>query len=207
VFSDTIYYTHGKMRHNTVEENLLIIPQMRVAVIGAGISGIGAAKVLKQKGYDVTIFEKSGWIGGVWSGGYQELHLQSHAPQYHFTDFPWPFEPQRHPTCEEVMKYLNLAVVHYGLNIKLHHEVISMEERVDGWLVCFRNQIGSNLRFFDYVIISSGLFTEGKFRPHYPGEDTFEGKIVTEREIDDPKQFQDKTVVVMGYGEFNAEIY
>lgn len=49
---------------------------MRVAVIGSGVSGIGAAKVLKQCGYDVTVFERSQWIGGVWCVGYPDLHLQ-----------------------------------------------------------------------------------------------------------------------------------
>jgi phytoene dehydrogenase-like protein len=49
---------------------------MRVAVIGSGVSGIGAAKVLKQCGYDVTVYERSEWIGGVWCVGYPDLHLQ-----------------------------------------------------------------------------------------------------------------------------------
>jgi cation diffusion facilitator CzcD-associated flavoprotein CzcO len=49
---------------------------MRVAVIGSGVSGIAAAKILKQCGYDVTVYERSQWIGGVWCVGYPDLHLQ-----------------------------------------------------------------------------------------------------------------------------------
>jgi cation diffusion facilitator CzcD-associated flavoprotein CzcO len=49
---------------------------MRVAVIGSGVSGIGAAKVLAQCGYDVIIFERSNSLGGVWNGGYPDLQLQ-----------------------------------------------------------------------------------------------------------------------------------
>lgn len=49
---------------------------MRVAIIGSGVSGIGAAKVLIQCGYDVTVFERSQWIGGVWCAGYPDLHIQ-----------------------------------------------------------------------------------------------------------------------------------
>lgn len=44
-----------------------------------------------------------------------------------------------------------------------------MEEREEGWLICVRNRIDTSLRFYDYVIIASGLYTEGKFRPQYPG--------------------------------------
>lgn len=37
----------------------------RVAIIGAGISGLTAAKKLNEKGYDLTVFEKQSKIGGI----------------------------------------------------------------------------------------------------------------------------------------------
>jgi dimethylaniline monooxygenase (N-oxide forming) len=98
------------------------------------------------------------------------------------------------------LQYLNFAVSHYGIKIKLEHEVISMEEREDGWLICVRGPIDTSLRFFDYVIVATGLFTEGKYRPQYPGEDEFEGEITTERAIESMSQFVDKKVAVIGYG-------
>ncbi|NJK57937.1 MAG: NAD(P)-binding protein [Pleurocapsa sp. SU_5_0] len=42
----------------------------RIAVIGAGISGIAAANVLKKQGYEAVIFKKSTVIGGVWAVAY-----------------------------------------------------------------------------------------------------------------------------------------
>jgi cation diffusion facilitator CzcD-associated flavoprotein CzcO len=41
--------------------------KMRVAIIGAGPSGLAAAKVFKADGHIVEVFEKSGRIGGVWT--------------------------------------------------------------------------------------------------------------------------------------------
>lgn len=38
----------------------------RVAVIGAGISGVVTAAHLKNEGIDVTVFERSSTAGGVW---------------------------------------------------------------------------------------------------------------------------------------------
>lgn len=40
-----------------------------VAVIGAGMAGIAAGRVLRDEGLDVTIFESSHYIGGVWRYG------------------------------------------------------------------------------------------------------------------------------------------
>lgn len=38
----------------------------RVAVIGAGVSGLAAARHLIDYGLDVTVFERSSKAGGVW---------------------------------------------------------------------------------------------------------------------------------------------
>jgi len=38
----------------------------RVAVVGAGACGICAAKVMKQAGFDVTVYEIGSKIGGMW---------------------------------------------------------------------------------------------------------------------------------------------
>jgi ACS family pantothenate transporter-like MFS transporter len=38
----------------------------RVAVIGAGISGVVTAAHLKNEGLDVTVFERSSAAGGIW---------------------------------------------------------------------------------------------------------------------------------------------
>ncbi len=41
-------------------------PAMKVAVVGAGISGVVAGAHLKAAGIDVTVFERSKEAGGVW---------------------------------------------------------------------------------------------------------------------------------------------
>lgn len=38
---------------------------MKVAIIGAGYSGLTIAKDLNKKGYDVTVFEKNNYVGGM----------------------------------------------------------------------------------------------------------------------------------------------
>jgi len=44
----------------------MTFPSKRVAVIGAGISGVVAAAHLKKEGLDVTVFERSSAAGGIW---------------------------------------------------------------------------------------------------------------------------------------------
>jgi dimethylaniline monooxygenase (N-oxide forming) len=203
---------------------------------GGGVSGIGAAKVLKQNGYDVVVYERGNQLGGIWSIGYQDVNIQSFDFQYHYTDFPWPKDMicSPHPTPREVLHYLQATVEYYELNVRLNHTVISMEERSDGWILCVSHALGKMLKKFDYVIVSSGLFTEGKYRPVFEGQEvrnlyekrearlpvclslrhclshvslslpppiqSFQGDIVTERDITSPETFQNQKVLVLGYG-------
>jgi ACS family pantothenate transporter-like MFS transporter len=44
----------------------MIKPGKRVAVIGAGISGVVTAAHLKKEGINVTVFERSKAAGGIW---------------------------------------------------------------------------------------------------------------------------------------------
>ncbi|MBO4521095.1 MAG: FAD-dependent oxidoreductase [Alphaproteobacteria bacterium] len=38
---------------------------MKIAVLGAGVSGLSAARLLKDKGHDVTVYEKESTVGGL----------------------------------------------------------------------------------------------------------------------------------------------
>jgi len=43
-----------------------MVSPKQVCVIGAGVSGLAAAKAFAEHGHKVTIIEKSGNLGGVW---------------------------------------------------------------------------------------------------------------------------------------------
>jgi dimethylaniline monooxygenase (N-oxide forming) len=173
---------------------------MRVAVIGGGVSGIAAAKVLKQNGFVPVIFEKSEQIGGIWALSYPGVRLQNIGKQYHLCDFPWSFEPDFHPTAAQVLRYFCDVVEHFQLDLRCGHEVIKLEERPDGWIVRYRNKDGVHEDAFGYVIVSSGQYSEAKHRPKFPGEEQFHGEILTERDIRSLDIFNAKRVLVMGFG-------
>ena len=40
---------------------------MRVGIIGAGVAGLATAKVLKQAGHEIIVWDKAPDVGGVWS--------------------------------------------------------------------------------------------------------------------------------------------
>ncbi len=164
-----------------------------------GISGIAAANVLKKKGCKAVVFEKSAEIGGVWAVAYPEVRLQNISSQYHLSDFPWTFTPDLHPTQLQIRQYLDAAVHHFQIDVRLNHEVLALEEVKEGWRVRFQNIEGCHEDIFGYVLIATGQYIQ-KYHPTFPGKVDFTGKVVTEREIKSFDIFNHKRVAVVGFG-------
>jgi cation diffusion facilitator CzcD-associated flavoprotein CzcO len=70
----------------------MVSPKMvspkQVCVIGAGVSGLAAAKAFSTRGHKVTIVECSADLGGVWepARSYPEVQTQSPKDLYRYTD-------------------------------------------------------------------------------------------------------------------------
>lgn len=169
-------------------------------MIGSGISGIAAAEVLQRLSHEVTVYERSGRIGGIWTHTYPEVRLQNVAEHYRFADFPYPFPVDLHPTAEQVLRYIEAAAAHFGVRVELGTDVGAMDFVGDGWQLELKSAAGSRSERFDHVVIATGLFGEPRLRPPLAGEDCFTGRIVTERDIDDLEIFRGKRVAVVGFG-------
>ena len=171
------------------------IEQERVAVIGAGVSGIAAANVWQKCGYDVTVYEASDRVGGQWAKSYAGVRLQNTAPQYQFADFPWPFEPDRHPTGEQVLRYLEAAVEAFELDVRLGQRVTELSRTSDGWSLT----VDGETERVAYVVVATGQYPgDAKHVPAFEGLERFEGEVVTR--IDSHSVFEGKRVAVIGFG-------
>lgn len=174
----------------------------RVAIIGAGIAGLAHADVLERYGYTCVLFERAARAGGVWAQTYAGVTLQNTWWDYHLSSFPWPFEPELHPTGAEVLRYLEALVEARGFDLRLQHEVVAVREQPDGtWEVRFRvaDEPEARTEHFDRVVVSVGLYLD-KARPQLPGEASFQGRVMTERDLQDGTELEGARVVVVGFG-------
>src|SRR5437660_1531032 len=89
---------------------------VRVAVIGAGFSGIAAAVALKRRGItDFTIFDSAPAVGGTWwHNRYPgaEVDLESHIYSFSYAAGDWS---RTHARREELLRYLENVVDKFGL--------------------------------------------------------------------------------------------
>jgi Flavin-binding monooxygenase-like len=76
----------------------VLVSLPHVCVIGAGSSGIAAAKVLHQRGIPFDCYEKSDRVDGNWvfgnrngmSSAYRSLHINTSRERMEYSDFPMP---------------------------------------------------------------------------------------------------------------------
>ena len=173
---------------------------MRIAVIGGGISGIAAARTLKRFGHEVIVYERGPKIGGVWAAAYPGVKLQNTAETYRLSDFPWPFPVELHPSGTDVLRYLEAAVVHFGLDVRCNHDVGAMRELPDGWELDVATPDGRITERFEYAIVASGHYTQERSQIALPGRETFTGELLSEYDIQSFDVFKDKRVAIVGFG-------
>src|SRR6187200_3454896 len=93
----------------------------RVAVIGAGPSGLLTAKHALEAGFEVTVFEASGELGGQWhttaahSGVWPGMHTNTSRAMTAFSDFPAPAGHPLHPAAEQIHAYLGAYARAFGV--------------------------------------------------------------------------------------------
>jgi dimethylaniline monooxygenase (N-oxide forming) len=172
----------------------------KIAIIGAGISGLAAARIMAEAGHTVTLFEKSDRIGGIWATTYPRVYLQNTRTQYYLSDFDFPNKPDFHPTGEQILEYLEQATEHFSLDVRMQHEVISATPDDKGWQLSLSTPDGDLSKHYDFLVVSSGQYNAEKPEADFPGIENFKGKVITELDVDDLSQFNGKRVGVVGFG-------
>lgn len=182
----------------------------RVAIVGAGPSGLAALKEFAAAGHDVVCFEATASVGGVFSQCYDGTRLTSSAAVTAFSDFPPARDEHRHWTKDEYLDYLERYVDHFSLRGRLRLERRVERARFDeargGWFVDVRAAGGAVevAGPFDTLVVCSGL----NQTPNLPKADptAFRGEVLHSKDYRNAAPFAGKRVVVVGLGETGADV-
>ncbi|PYH79233.1 flavin-binding monooxygenase [Aspergillus uvarum CBS 121591] len=175
------------------------LPKKRIAVIGAGLTGVSAAAHCVGHGFDVEIFEarsKDKGLGGIWSRVNSTSSLQIHSLMYRF--HPSVKYDAAYPTQAEIKEQIANLWKRYDLqkHTTFNTPITSVKQTKNGrWII---NNDESKYGRFDGIIASVGVCGDPKMPP-LPDQEKFKGQVYHSSELDG-KSVEGKKVLIIGGG-------
>ncbi|MCA9510653.1 MAG: NAD(P)/FAD-dependent oxidoreductase [Myxococcota bacterium] len=183
----------------------------RVAVVGAGMSGLVAALRLQQAGIPFVVLEKNADVGGTW---YENTYpgcrvdVPNHFYSYSFaqrTDWPSVFSTQ-----EVLLEYFRSVARDFGLRdaIRFGTEVTeaAFDEATGRWTLALRREDGgAESLVVDAVVAGVGQLNRPVL-PDIPGVDDFAGPSFHSARWDASVDLSGKRVAVVGTGASAAQL-
>ena len=185
-----------------------------VCVIGAGSSGIAAAKALHERGIPFDCFEKSDQVGGNWvfgnrngmSSAYRSLHINTSRERMEYSDFPMPKSYPDFPHHTHIAEYFDDYVDRFGVRDRIVFETgVEHARRGDDgvWTVDARHRRDAHAT--TRWLVANGHHWDPRWpEPAFPGE--FNGKQMHAHYYVDNEDFRDKNVLVVGIGNSAMDI-
>ncbi|MFC9814799.1 flavin-containing monooxygenase [Streptomyces virginiae] len=174
---------------------------VRVAVIGSGFSGLGAAVRLRREGItDFVVLERAGSVGGTWrDNSYPGCACDVPSHLYSFSFAPNPDWPRSFSGQPHIRAYLEHVADTFGLrpHIRLDSEVRMMrwdESELRWEIETARGELTA-----DVVVSATGPLSEPKL-PEIPGLAGFPGKVFHSARWDHDYDLRGKRVAVIGTG-------
>ena len=185
-----------------------------VVIIGAGISGIGAAYHLTKQcpGTSFVILETKDTFGGTWvTHRYPGIRSDSDLHTFGYRFKPWLGAPIA--TAAEILAHLGEVIEEndIGRHIRYRYQINSAQWSSSDnlWTIeGVRNDTGEPVRFTaNFLWMCQGYYRHSQgYTPEWPGMDEFKGQIVHPQTWPENLDHADKSVVVIGSGATAATI-
>jgi thioredoxin reductase len=189
---------------------------VRACIIGAGSSGIAAAKALHEADIPFDCIEASDRIGGNWvfenkngmSSAYEGLYINTSRDRMQYSDFPMSKTYPDFPHHTQIAKYFEDYVDHFGFRSKIQFSTLveHAEETADGsWRVRVAAASGRETRNYDWLLVANGHHWDPLLPdPPFPG--SFDGKEMHAHHYKSKRELAGKNVVVVGMGNSAMDI-
>lgn len=180
-----------------------------VCVIGAGASGLVAARALQRRGIPFRLLERDADVGGTWNPDgescrvYDSARLITSKRLIQLSELPMPEEWPDFIDARQALTYLKGYAHRFNLweHTELDTTVASVTPGPDGsWEVV--TDAGDRARFRGVVVATGHLQTP--YLPLWRG--TFTGRVVHAARYRDPEPLRGRRVLVVGAGNAGCDI-
>ncbi len=190
------------------EQTAAVIERFDVIIVGAGISGIGSATLLRQHCPDlsIAILESMDSFGGTWLiHKYPGTRSDSDLFTFGYGFKPWKGDPIA--SRQQILDYLAEAIDDAGLAPHMRyghavHEVDWSRERASWTLQVARKDLGDVVQFeAGFLLMCQGYYRHSEgHTPSWPGLDQFNGQVIHPQHWPEGIDLSGKQVAVIGSG-------
>lgn len=198
--------THATTEEAADDED--VVEHLDVLVVGAGISGIGAAYHLRTSlpGKSFLVLDASDHHGGTWwTHRYPGARSDTDLYTYGYSFKPWVGPAIA--TSDEILHYLDEVIAENDLGryLRYRHRVLSATWSTDSrrWTVeVAQGDTGESVRFTaDFLWMCQGYYDHQRpYAPTWPGMERFSGHVVHPQNWPEDLDYRGKRVVVIGSG-------
>uniref|UniRef100_UPI001E1B0C9F dimethylaniline monooxygenase [N-oxide-forming] 3 n=1 Tax=Jaculus jaculus TaxID=51337 RepID=UPI001E1B0C9F len=196
----------------------------RVAIIGAGVSGLASIRSCLEEGLEPTCFERSNDIGGLWKFSdqieegrasiYQSVFTNSSKEMMCFPDFPYPEDFPNFMHNSKLQEYITIFAREKNLLKYIQFETLvsSINKCPDflttgQWDVTIKKNGKEESAIFDAVMVCSGHHVYPNLpKESFPGLKRFKGQCFHSRDYKEPGTWKGKRVLVIGMGNSSCDI-
>ncbi len=176
-----------------------------VIIVGAGMSGIGAAYHLKDKCPELsfTILEARDAIGGTWDlFKYPGIRSDSDMYTFGYRFAPWN-DPKPIADGASILSYVNDTADRFDIrrHIAFNQKVVSASWSSENKQWQLRLSNSAEALSCNFLFMCSGYYNYDKGHlPEFPGITEFKGSVIHPQHWDDELDYQGKSVVIIGSG-------
>ncbi|MFN4286857.1 MAG: flavin-containing monooxygenase [Lacibacter sp.] len=185
-----------------------------VCVIGAGPSGITAAKNLLDEGLQVTVYDYGKEVGGNWvftedeshSSVFETTHIISSKTLSQYEDFPMPEDYPDYPSHVQLKEYFQSYARYFGLMPYIQFETLVKHCALlpDGrWEVTTEHKGQTQQTVFDALAVCNGHHWQPRM-PQLKGH--FTGELLHSHQVKRFARFAGKRVLVIGGGNSACDV-
>ncbi|WP_042403887.1 flavin-containing monooxygenase [Streptacidiphilus carbonis] len=177
------------------------VQHVRVAVVGSGFGGLGAAVRLRQEGVDdFVVLERAGSVGGTWrDNSYPGCACDVPSHLYSFSFAPNPEWPRTFSGQPEIRAYLERIADRFRLrpHLRFHHEVLSA--RWDAGQARWELETNQGRYSAQVLVAACGPLADPSV-PDLPGLADFPGEVFHSARWNHDYDLAGKRVAVVGTG-------
>lgn len=172
-----------------------------VIIIGGGQAGLSVAYFLRRSPLNYLILDNQQEAGGSWLQTWDSLKLFSPSDYSSLSGWAMPKSNEEYPTKAEFINYLSAYENRYDFAIQRETEVFQVEKENELFKISTNKGV-----FYSKTLVSATGTARNPFIPEHPDRTIFSGEQIHSVNYNNPNDFKDKKLLVVGGGNSGAQI-